>query len=232
MSAVEPSCGHPRHAAVYELLPWYVNGTLDEADRAEVQQHLGECLVCVREARRLEALDRAMRVPAPDLACERAFNRLSGRIAVQNEGPGVRLVAFWNGLRGLIAPVPLVAGAALLVCSSVLVTAIVLGSRSEFGEVDQPFQTLGSHDASAAARAQGPLLRVVLSDAALEQGIEDWVGRHQATVVDGPSEIGVMTIRLTAAGHLEQLVDAIRADDATLFVEPLNRFGARPARRR
>ena len=232
MGIVETTRGHPRHEAAYELLPWYVNGTLESVDHAEVQQHLGECLVCVREVRRLEALERAMRVPARDLACERAFSRLSGRIAVQNERPRIRLVAAWQALRGLIAPVPLVAGAALLVCSSVLVTAIVLGSKSELGGFDQPFQTLGSHDASAVAREQGPLLRVVLSDAALEQGIDDWVGRYQAAVVDGPSEIGVMTIRLTAAGDFEQVVNAIRADNATLFVEPLNRFGARPARRR
>src|SRR3954468_20849131 len=35
-----------RHQEVQQLLPWYGAGTLDEADRALVDAHLGDCAEC------------------------------------------------------------------------------------------------------------------------------------------------------------------------------------------
>ena len=34
------------HGAVQAVLPWYANGTLDAAERAEVEAHLGDCARC------------------------------------------------------------------------------------------------------------------------------------------------------------------------------------------
>ena len=37
-----------------ELMPWYLNGTLDAAERAELEEHLGGCDVCRAELRETE----------------------------------------------------------------------------------------------------------------------------------------------------------------------------------
>ena len=43
------------------LLPWYVNGTLEGAERQQVQDHLSYCLTCRREVQRLQALRQDVR---------------------------------------------------------------------------------------------------------------------------------------------------------------------------
>lgn len=43
-----------------ELLPWYVNGSLDEAEHLQVEEHLGRCLVCRRQVEELETLRQAV----------------------------------------------------------------------------------------------------------------------------------------------------------------------------
>ena len=48
---MSPSFEHPT-----ELLPWYVNGTLDGEERAMVEKHLKECLACRNELEEMEAL--------------------------------------------------------------------------------------------------------------------------------------------------------------------------------
>lgn len=45
------SLDHPE-----DLLPWYVNNTLQDEERQRVKEHLGFCLSCRRQVRQLEAL--------------------------------------------------------------------------------------------------------------------------------------------------------------------------------
>jgi len=49
-----------------ELLPFYANGTLDEADRARVEAELAVCASCAEELRELQALAGALRARAAD----------------------------------------------------------------------------------------------------------------------------------------------------------------------
>src|SRR5690348_5316756 len=46
-------CDDTEHGAAAELLPWFVNGTLDPHEHARVARHLLDCLACNKE---LEAL--------------------------------------------------------------------------------------------------------------------------------------------------------------------------------
>ena len=71
------------HDEIEGLLPWYVNGTLDEAERTRVQRHIGDCTECREGVEILEAVSRGVRngspaplVPAPDK--ERLLAALDG----------------------------------------------------------------------------------------------------------------------------------------------------------
>jgi anti-sigma factor RsiW len=56
---------HPsEHHEVWELLPWYVNGTLDDRERASVQAHLMTCAACQAELARCHDLAAAVRALA------------------------------------------------------------------------------------------------------------------------------------------------------------------------
>lgn len=50
------NCQHPTR----ELLPWYVNGTLDARARAAVEAHLHDCAVCRQQVAGLQALADAL----------------------------------------------------------------------------------------------------------------------------------------------------------------------------
>ena len=71
---------------------------------------------------------------------------------------------------------------------------------------------------------------MVLKDVGLRQ---PWLARHDAQLIEGPSEIGVMTVKLTlGARSFETMIAQMRAESDTLFVEPLRNIGTRPDRRR
>ncbi len=61
------------HQELVELLPWYVNGTLDETERSIVQRHIEDCAECRDDVEMLAEARRAIRngspaplVPSPD----------------------------------------------------------------------------------------------------------------------------------------------------------------------
>lgn len=61
------------HDQLVELLPWYVNGTLDESERGLVQRHIENCAECRDDVEMLAETSRAIRngspaplVPQPD----------------------------------------------------------------------------------------------------------------------------------------------------------------------
>lgn len=225
MKSAEHRVLHPAHTQAWSLLPWYVNGSLAEHERTVVRAHLGECLVCAREQRRLETLAAAVAGPVEEHACTQAYGRLAQRIGnVPGRAPARRP-------RVLFEPLPLVAGALLLVCSSALVASIVLSRAPVVADSLQAFQTLGSQGTQGGGRVE-PVLRVVLHDSSAE-ALQGWLDRHRAEVIDGPSAIGVLTVKIALAPRtFDSMLARIRADDTTLFVEPVSAVGMRPDRMR
>jgi hypothetical protein len=225
MNRAEHRVLHPAHTQAWSLLPWYVNDSLGEGERTMVRAHLGECLVCAREQRRLEALAAAVAGPVEEHACSQAYGRLAQRLGAMPGRPAVRRP------RVLFEPLPLVAGALLLVCSSALVGGIVLSRAPVATEIEQPFQTLGGQGTQGSGRVE-PVLRVVLQDPSAA-ALRVWLDRHRAEVLDGPSAIGVLTVKVALAPRtFESMLAGMRADDATLFVEPVSMVGMRPDRLR
>ncbi|MGE0485607.1 MAG: hypothetical protein AB7Q81_15790 [Gammaproteobacteria bacterium] len=216
------------HDTAWALLPWYANASLDDAERDHVRAHVAGCLTCTRELRRLNLLGRALTQTAGEYACGQAYARLAARLHPRR-GVAARL---WGAVREVCEPVPLVAGAALLIGSACIAAAIVVsGERGTVG-FDQPFQTLG-RQVQPAGHIDYPELRVVLRDDADGATRAAWLARHGAELLDGPSAIGVMTVRVPLGpDHLDEVVAALRADEHTVFVEPVNVIGARPDRRR
>ena len=70
-----------RHQEAWELIPWYVNGTLVEDEAVQVEAHLARCPLCRREVDANRELAAALRAAdaapaAPDPRLERLLARL------------------------------------------------------------------------------------------------------------------------------------------------------------
>src|SRR5262245_23828435 len=50
-----------RHQNVWELLPWYVNGTLTDPERSVVTYHVSSCQICQGEVVRCQSIAAAVR---------------------------------------------------------------------------------------------------------------------------------------------------------------------------
>lgn len=224
MNGAEDHFMHPAHARVWRLLPWYVNGSLADQERLLVRAHLGECLVCAREHRRLDILAAAVAEPVAEHACNQAYARFVQSRAASASG-GRRRLHLW------FEPLPLVAGALLLVCSAALVGGVIASRDQAGAEPRQSFQTLGRQSGQGSALAE-PALRVVLRDSG-QAALDAWLKRHAADVLEGPSEIGVLTVKVALAPRtFDAMLARIRADEETLFVEPVSPVGMRPDRQR
>ena len=229
MKPVDQSLNHPAHEAVWELLPWYHNDGLDAVQRARVDSHLRECLICTREVRHLRQLSMAIVAPANEQACAQAFQRLTAQIDVRNSSWRERLRAL---LVGLLAPAPMLATVAVIALCALLVWNGQRSNETVSDNAEQQFQTLGRHD-RLASRLDQPLLRVVLKDGVSAAERQRWLSSHNAELVDEPSDIGVMTVRLTLGPRsIATVIEHMRAEADTLFVEPLRSTGTRPDRRR
>jgi len=55
---------------LHQLLPWYMNGTLDEAERASYEAHLGDCQACREEMSVIEALRGELQNPDWDVLAD------------------------------------------------------------------------------------------------------------------------------------------------------------------
>lgn len=160
------SGGDPRLERAQSLLPWYVNGTLAEAERELVRRVLSESLELRREYRRQQALAAAMRSrdadrPSPQRSLERTLARIDRR------PPRVLLPAV----------------AASLVAAAGLLLGLAL-SRDDAPPAagEAMFRTL------AEPTPQGPpgALRVVFRPTANEKAVAAAVALVDGRLVEGP----------------------------------------------
>jgi anti-sigma factor RsiW len=74
------------HHEVFALLPWYVNATLEEADRQRVEMHLGNCTICREDLAAQQRICEAIEAqPALDYMPVASLKRLQARLDAQAE---------------------------------------------------------------------------------------------------------------------------------------------------
>jgi len=137
----------PSHREAAELLPWFLNGTLDGLERSRVEGHLAECIACRQEAEDLRHLRAVAQPEDPEAVVTRALSRLQVRIEQLESGPlAARLLrAIWRQWKA----VPLWTQGALLAQFALLALLVaLLVDRSP----TQYYHTLSSPSAQADGR--------------------------------------------------------------------------------
>lgn len=203
------------HQRIWELLPWYANGTLGEAERRMVEEHAAQCERCREESHACGQLGAAVRQTAAEAPTPHParFSRLMSRLD-EADGPSVR-----ERLANLLTATP---KPVRWVLAGQLAALLLLASAQVWTPPSPPpadFKTLSDAAPAAPAAAQ---VRVVFADGATERQIRDVLLPIGGQLAGGPSQLGVYTIELPE-GHepLPVVLRHLRSRPEVSFAEPV-----------
>jgi len=197
------------HEQAQQLLPWYVNGTLEPDDRAMVEAHLADCAECRADLAAEQVLARD--VAALPLDVEHAWSMLSERIDA--EGPPRRLAEPVPFLRRKVAMGWALGGPLAAAAAVAFAVMVVPGAPSPAGET---YRALGS-----APTAQPGNALVMFRPDARDVDLRSALTKAGARVVDGPTATGAYVVRIAPAGRAQAL-DRLRATPQVALAEPID----------
>jgi anti-sigma factor RsiW len=196
-----------RHEQVQLLLPWYVTGRLDTADRADVEEHLANCAQCRAE-----------------LAIERRLHEELAR-------PEFDIELGWAGMRDqlrhpaalarIAKPTPIArtmfSGRRIAFALAAQVVLLIAASTLMFSFNTQPaYHTLG-----AAQTARSGNMLAVFRPETTEQALRQSLEESGARIADGPTAAGAYV--LAAPGAQRNIVLAkLRKHSNVVMAEPLD----------
>jgi hypothetical protein len=225
------SRNHHFHQEVWELIPWYANGTLEGRECEDVKAHLPTCTVCQAELKRCRDIATAVHTageaawsPSPG-----HFSQLLAHIDAA-EARGTQEGGWWErlhaqGARSLLAlqgTPRLVRWALVAQGAMILLLASVLVWQEPFSP-EPLYQTL-SDGTDHVPKGQAHI-QVVFADDLMERELRALLTSMGGTIVKGPSSEGVYTVELPLSGSSPDLVDpvldALRKHRKVLLAEPM-----------
>ena len=201
------------HDRAFELLPWFVNASLESDEHEAVRAHASSCMICRREIAELEDLQRSIRhLPADEAIPEPDMRRINARIDAQlaRERRPLRIL---SALRDWFGSPFRIAFAAQTI--ALLVIAVIWLQPNE---TDPEFRTLTSTEPLPA----GQYVRIVFDPNAGESAVAELLDSSGLILVSGPSERGVATLRFaadTGDNEHDDLIRRMQADSRVLFAE-------------
>jgi hypothetical protein len=221
------------HQAVWELLPWYVNDTLEGPERSRVAHHISECQRCEEEVGRCRTIAGVIRnreapewTPSPE-----RLGRMMARIDRQS-GVSQR-ESRWIDIREWIEKIRLsfeatpsslrwaLAGQTALIV--LLAAAIVLQLSAAPSLI---YQTLSDPGAGPDPRRMH--IQVVFADDMTEREIRRLLTSVGAAIVAGPSPTAAYTLAIAGdapdgAARIQKTLEVLRAHPEVRLAEPKDR---------
>jgi hypothetical protein len=201
------------HQDVWEVLPWFVNGSLEDQELEQVERHLTDCAECRHEASELQQLARIMvGSGAPMVIPDEAFPELLSKIEEAERRDSVP----WSRWMGPFLRPVLVAGLVVIVMLAALLW------RQSVPAPPAAFQTLS--DPATVVESPGLRVRMVFSSEVDEGTLRSLLLEVEGQIVGGPSPYGVYTVELPAEEDpavRARLLEEIRARREVEFLEPL-----------
>jgi anti-sigma-K factor RskA len=164
------------HAEADRLLPWYVNGTLEESERLQLEQHLAECVQCQREVAWLRTLQEHFAEQAQKDAKSSTGRRPRRR--AETRGSAWPVSSAWKRRGRWLAWVAAMQAVVILALG-----VIVFQQRA-------PYRTL------SAPEDKGSLLVVAFDPRTSEAQMRQLVRDQNARIVGGPTEGGAYVLRV------------------------------------
>ena len=196
--------------AILASIPWYPDGLTAEECGA-VEAHAADC----RECRAELAFVRGDEEPAFELPdAERVYARVLERITAQGDEEPVRPRRS-SFAREAAQQASLAAGILVAVISGMLTTGAIWIVR-----VAPTYETAAA--VTAAPDASGPGLDVVFRKDASADEIRSGLREVGATVVAGPTQLGVYRLRLSPGADVSAAISRLRKEGrgVAVFAEP------------
>jgi hypothetical protein len=230
------------HQELAQLLPWYVNKTLQGSELRAVEDHLAVCLVCKRELLQLQKLAQLVAHSGSiDSAEQASFSRLKKRL---QSGQQLDLQALPKPAqtdpiqdakdnKGNVRPfnaskqkwkVDTFIRPALAMAAALLLSLTVIMPRYAENDLQtgNQYRTLSSDSQLASKKTNE--IRVVFAENVNQQQKEKILERVQGQIVDkNPTAQGVYTVRLKrdiAENHITDAIELLRKDNKVIFAEP------------
>jgi hypothetical protein len=213
-----------------ELLPFYVNGTLEESDRAWVDEYLREHPKSAAELHWYRTLQDTMQRDAPAVSAEVGLDKVMARI--RGERAPARAAAakptepsFGERVRGwlaALAPQPLLRPALAGALAVVVVQGVVIANLATSGDDSSEIRATRPTVVEA-----GPFLKVNFKADAREADIRMLLVEINGSLAGGPGQLGDWYVRIPEA-RITAAADKVKASP---IVDGVARVDALPERR-
>jgi hypothetical protein len=211
-----------------ELLPFYVNGTLESSEREWVDAYLREHPQAAGELAQCRALQQRIRADVPAVSSEVGLDRAMSRIVRDRPAPqrAQRLAAAepslferLSGWFSSLVPQPVLKPAFAAALAVVAVQGLVIVQMAR----DDDERSLLRGTTTAVPADTGPYLKVNFRDDAREAEIRLLLVEASASLAAGPGQLGDYYLRVPAA-QAEALAAKLRGSaiiDAVAVVDAL-----------
>jgi anti-sigma factor RsiW len=205
---IENSAGHHE---VFALLPWYVNATLEEADRQRVEAHLGNCTICREDLAAQQRICEAIEAqPALDYMPVASLKRLQARLDAQAESavaPPQEQATNRMPWRGWMAA---------SIAAMAVAVALFAADRWVLEARLQPkYHTV----TSSVPRPQGEVIRAVFSPTITLVELQTILDEAQLRIVSGPTEAGVYSLASNSTLTVHASLALLRQHSTVRFAE-------------
>jgi anti-sigma factor RsiW len=209
------------HGECWDLIPWYVNGRIDDDERRRLNAHFARCADCREEVETQRHLHQSMQsAPGIEYLPSGPLRRLQidiERIESLAPAPETRQVppaAAPVTSRHLVSRQAVLAAgfaamtAALLLVAGVLWTGRGHDPRADYYTVTEPTR-----------RPSGEVIRAVFSSSMSVAELQGALDEAQLKIVGGPTEAGVYSLASTGGRPVAQSLLHLRAHAGVRFAE-------------
>jgi hypothetical protein len=163
---------------IASLLPWYVNGTLSEAERSEVEALLARSNRARNELEFFRELSKQVKEEPVEKVSELGWRRLQRDIQKLNRDPGS---GWWK--RGLAV-------------AATLIVALQVGILAQRQDTRVDTRLLGQGAVTSQLQGTHWRLQIEFREESDWREISDLIYGLQGTIIDGPSAIGLLHVAI------------------------------------
>jgi anti-sigma factor RsiW len=208
------------HQEIGELLPWFVNGRLSDADRQRVAAHLRLCEVCSDE---LAAQSRIYRVMSADAGVEHmpmaGLNRL--RLRIENLDEGGAAPAASEEASGSGSPF----GSARrqrrsVIAASIAMTAVGAFAALVWNQHERRIAPASYYTVTTTvAQPANIAIRAVFAPTVTLSELQELLDDAHLKIVSGPTEAGVYSLAMSASPSVDWSLRRLRGHNVVRFAE-------------
>ena len=215
------------HQVAWESLPWYVNGTLDGPELAQVEGHVKSCVACRGELKYLRELGGILHT-AEDLPLTPAqgLSAVMARIdeSESGEAPRTETPLLTQRIRTWLEPFRMASPAirlALVVQLAAILLLIGVVARPTAEAPKATYRTLS--DPATLQVDPRARLHVVFAPETPAERIRDLLVAVQGEIIAGPTALGVYMVATPISEHPDHsdqaVLEELRAQPEIVFAE-------------